>query len=170
MPTSGSRLPRPRAGSDAPAPRLRLTVQRAVATGGLPVRSTLRRWLSRALRRDAMVTVRFVGAAEGRRLNREFRGKDYATNVLTFVYAAAAAPAAARGPAPLNGDIALCVPVLRREARAAKKTLRAHCAHLVIHGALHLQGYDHEQEGEATEMEALETAILRGLGYADPYA
>ncbi|MBK8741537.1 MAG: rRNA maturation RNase YbeY [Betaproteobacteria bacterium] len=170
MPTSGSRLPRPRAGSDAPTPRLRLTVQRAVATAGLPVRSTLRRWLLRALRRDATVTVRFVGAAEGRRLNREFRGKDYATNVLTFVYDAAAAPAAARGAAPLTGDIALCVPVLRREARAARKTLRAHCAHLVIHGALHLQGFDHQSAKDARVMEALETRLLAALGYGDPYA
>ena len=170
MPTSGSRPPRPRAAPEAPAPRLRLTVQRAVATGGLPVRSTLRRWLSRALARDATVPVRVVGAAEGRRLNREFRGKDYATNVLTFVYEGAPAPAAARGPALLNGDIALCVPVLLREARAARKPLRAHCAHLVIHGALHLQGFDHESAKDAKVMEALETRLLAALGYGDPYA
>ena len=141
-----------------------------MAASGLPARSTLRRWLSRALRRDAMVTVRFVGTAEGRRLNREFRGKDYATNVLTFVYEGAAAPAAARAAAPLTGDIALCVPVLRREARAAQKSLRAHCAHLVIHGALHLQGFDHGSAKDAKVMEALETRLLAGLGYGDPYA
>jgi len=148
-------------------PRLRLTVQRAVATAGLPVASTLRRWLRRALQRDAMVTVRFVGATEGRRLNRDFRSRDYATNVLTFVYAPEAAAAAS---APLAGDIALCVPVLRREARAAGKTLRAHCAHLVIHGALHLQGHDHASAKDARVMEALETRLLAALGYGDPYA
>jgi len=141
-----------------------------VATPGLPVHSTLRRWLSRALHRDATVTVRFVGAAEGRRLNREFRGKDYATNVLTFVYAGTESPAPARNRAPLCGDIALCVPVLRREARAARKTLRAHCAHLVIHGALHLQGFDHESAKDAKVMEAIETGLLVALGYGDPYA
>ena len=125
----------------------------------------------RALRHDAIVTLRFVGAAEGRRLNRTFRGKDAATNVLTFVYDAdpAGAPAP-RGAAPLQGDIALCVPVLRREARARRKTLRAHCAHLVIHGALHLQGFDHESAKDAKVMERLETRLLASLGYSDPYA
>ena len=164
---SGSRRAKSSVKSDAVPPRLRLAVQVALdAAGadGLPVRSTLRRWLSRALRRDAAVTVRFVGAAEGRRLNRTFRGKDYATNVLTFAYHGAP------GAAPLTGDIALCVPVLRREARAARKTLRAHCAHLVIHGILHLQGFDHGSAKDARVMEALETRLLAGLGYDDPYA
>lgn len=156
---------------DQGAGRLRLAVQIAVDGAGLPVRSTLRRWLLRALRRDATVTVRFVGTAEGRRLNRTFRGKDYATNVLTFVYDADATGArAARGAAPLTGDIVLCVPVLRREARAARKALRAHCAHLVIHGALHLQGFDHDSAKDARVMETLETGLLASLGYDDPYA
>jgi probable rRNA maturation factor len=132
--------------------------------GDLPVRSTLRRWLLRALKRDATVTLRFVGEAEGRRLNRTFRGTDHATNVLTFVYDAGSAGA------PINGDIALCVPVLRREARARSKTLRAHCAHLAVHGMLHLQGYDHESTKDAKVMEALEAGLLASLGYADPYA
>lgn len=160
--------------ADAATPRLRLGVQVAadvVGADDLPVGATLRRWLLRALKRDAVVTVRFVGAAEGRRLNRTFRGKDYATNVLTFVYDADAP--GAPGPriaATLIGDIALCVPVLRREARARRKTLRAHCAHLVIHGALHLQGFDHESAKDAKVMEALETRLLASLGYSDPYA
>ncbi len=158
-------------GSDPAAPRLRLAVQTAVDGAGLPVRSTLRRWLLRALRRDATVTVRFVGAAEGRRLNRAFRGKDYATNVLTFVYDAdGTGGRGSRRGAPLTGDIVLCVPVLRREARAARTTLRAHCAHLVIHGALHLQGFDHESAKDARVMETLETGLLASLGYGDPYA
>jgi probable rRNA maturation factor len=162
-----------------------------VGTHGLPARSTLRRWVLRALVRDAMITLRFVGAAEGRRLNRSFRGMDYATNVLTFAYtddadaigpgrligaagnarSVARASGAPRAPAatPLTGDIALCVPVLRREARAANKSLRAHCAHLVIHGVLHLQGYDHESAKDAKVMEALETRLLASLGYGDPY-
>lgn len=159
------------ANAESAAPTLRLAVQTAVAATGLPVRSTVRRWLLRALRRDAAVTVRFVGEAEGRRLNRTFRGKDYATNVLTFVYDAEAAPGPQSRTGPLlAGDIALCLPVLRREARAAGKTLRAHCAHLVIHGALHLQGFDHETANDATVMEALETRLLASLGYGDPYA
>jgi probable rRNA maturation factor len=160
--------------TDAATPRLRLAVQVAADVAGsddLPVASTLRRWLLRALKRDAVVTVRFVGAAEGRRLNRTFRGKDHATNVLTFVYDAAATGAPApRIAGALIGDIALCVPVLRREARARRKILRAHCAHLVIHGALHLQGFDHESTKGARVMEALETRLLASLGYSDPYA
>ena len=155
----------------SPSTQLRLTVQEAVGVPDLPVRSTLRRWLLRALTRDATVTVRFVGAAEGRRLNRIFRGKDTATNVLTFVYETnPGATSPARPGTPLHGDIALCVPVLRREARAARKTLRAHCAHLVIHGALHLQGFDHGSAKDAKVMKALETRLLASLGYGDPYA
>lgn len=168
--------------ADAVTPHLRLAVQVGHGAGvadDLPVRSTLRRWVARALRRDAEVTLRFVGAAEGRRLNCTFRGKDYATNVLTFVYRAdqntdhkadrSGAPPV-RGPAALAGDIVLCLPVLRREARAGKKTLRAHCAHLVIHGVLHLQGFDHESVKDAKVMEGLEIALLASLGYSDPYA
>ena len=154
-----------------PSPQLRLSVQEAVGAVDLPVRSTLRRWLLRTLTRDATVTVRFVGAAEGRRLNRTFRDRDYATNVLTFIYEDEARDTEpSRSHAPLHGDIALCVPVLRREARAARKTLRAHCAHLVVHGALHLQGFDHESAKDAKVMEALETRLLESLGYGDPYA
>ena len=141
---------------------LALSVQHATARDGLPANSTLRRWLSRALTRDAAMTLRFVGNAEGRRLNREFRGRDYATNVLTFVYESG-------DTKPLSGDLVLCVPVLKREAREQRKTFREHCAHLVIHGALHLQGYDHASGKDARVMEALETRLLGTLGYGDPY-
>jgi probable rRNA maturation factor len=104
--------------------------------------------------------VRYVGEAEGRRLNREFRGKDHATNVLSFVYEAK----------PLAGDIVICAPVVAREARVQGKALDAHHAHLVIHGALHLQGCDHETSArEAAAMEKRERALLAKLGFPDPY-
>ncbi|MER2551800.1 MAG: rRNA maturation RNase YbeY [Thauera sp.] len=154
-------------------PVLKLKVQKAVDgedRANAPKKNHIRRWAQAALREDAEVTVRLVGEAEGRALNRDYRAKDYATNVLTFAYAEGAELPAQAEDGPLAGDLALCVPVVVREAAAQGKTLEAHFAHLVVHGMLHLQGYDHEQEGEATEMEALETAILRGLGYADPYA
>ncbi len=144
-----------------PLPRLALAVQYAVAAERLPVRATLRRWIRAALARDAEVTVRFVGAAEGRRLNADFRGGDHATNVLTFVY---------DDSMPLSGDIVLCVPVLRREAREQGKTFIDHCAHLVVHGTLHLQGHDHETARAATAMERLEARLLAQLGKRDPYA
>ena len=101
-----------------------------------------------------------VAAAEARRLNRDFRGKDYATNVLTFVY----------GDTPLAGDIVICAPVVAREAREQGKAVAAHWAHLVVHGLLHLQGHDHERDDEARRMERREKRILAGLGFADPYA
>jgi probable rRNA maturation factor len=121
----------------------------------------LRRWVKAAQERDLAVTLRFVGRREGRHLNARFRRRDYATNVLTFVY---------DDVVPLAGDIVLCVPVLAREARTQGKTLRAHCAHLVIHGMLHLQGYDHHRRADAARMEAREAALLRALRYPDPYA
>jgi probable rRNA maturation factor len=154
--------------------RLQLTlyVQFAVPSRGLPVRATLRRWVEAALERDAAITLRFVGQAEGRRLNARFRGKDYATNVLTFVYDDPShdAPRDAPGVFPVAGDIVICVPVARREARAAGRPLRAHFAHLVVHGVLHLQGYDHVRDRDAHRMERHEAGILRRFRYADPYA
>ncbi len=143
------------------APRLKLTVQWMVGAAKLPRRPTLRRWALAALDRDAAVTLRFVGSREGRELNRRYRGRDAATNVLTFVY---------DGGASLSGDIVLCAPVVSREARVQRKTLAAHYAHLVIHGMLHLQGYDHERDDDANRMQARETALLENLGYLDPYA
>ena len=114
-----------------------------------------------ALERPANVTLRFVGEREGRMLNHRYRGRDYATNVLTFVY---------DDVASLAGDIVLCAPVVRREARAQHKTLTAHYAHLVVHGMLHLQGYDHERDDDAARMEARERVLLARLRYRDPYA
>ena len=146
------------------AVKLELTVQEAVNSPGLPSRAELRRWLAAALERSAAITVRFVGAAEGRKLNRAYRDRDYATNVLSFDYGGAG-----RGQA-LAGDIVLCVPVLRREARAQRKALSAHLAHLTVHGALHLQGHDHQSPRAAARMEALEKRILAQLGFPDPYA
>ena len=147
-------------------------MQFAVPARGLPVRATLRRWVRAALARDAAVTLRFVGVAEGRRLNARFRGKDHATNVLTFVYddPSHEAPLGAPGGPRLAGDIVICVPVARREAKAAGRPLRAHCAHLVVHGVLHLQGYDHVRDRDADRMERHEADILRRFRYPDPYA
>ena len=140
--------------------KLALTVQYAVEKDGLPTRSQLRAWAKSALLRDADVTVRLVDAEEGRALNCQYRGRDGATNVLTFSY---------DGSGPLSGDIALCVPVVEREAREQHKNPQAHYAHLVVHGMLHLQGYDHQKAADARVMEALEAEIVTGLGYADPY-
>ena len=119
------------------------------------------RWLAAALLRDAELTVRIVGAEEARSLNSSFRGKDYATNVLTFDYA--------RTPVVM-ADLVLCAPVVEREAQEQGKSLRAHYAHLLVHGALHAQGYDHEtNERDALEMEALEVLLLGSLGFDNPY-
>ena len=159
---------------DAP-PVLKMKVQKVVDgadKASTPKKHAIRRWAQAALLRDAEVTVRLVGEAEGRELNHAFRGKDYATNVLTFVYGEGEGmlglPDGAPG-APLSGDLVLCVPVVVREAAAQGKTPEAHFAHLVVHGMLHLQGHDHESEPDALAMEKLETVILADLGYADPY-
>ena len=127
-------------------------------------RSKLRRWVQAALFAPAELTIRFVDAEEGRALNREYRGKDYATNVLTFAYSEEEASEATQA------DIILCTDVLQCEAAEQKKTLEAHAAHLVVHGVLHAQGYDHESDEEAAEMEQLEVEILASMGEPDPYA
>ena len=128
--------------------------------GELP-RHRVARWLRAALPGPAQITVRIVDEAEGRALNREFRAKDYATNVLTFDYE--------RAPL-LLADLVLCAPVVEREAAAAGITLQAHYAHLLVHGALHALGFDHETcEADAQAMEARETQLLRALGFDDPY-
>jgi len=150
--------------SERAAVELELTVQKAVNSPGLPTKAELRRWLAAALEQSAAITLRFVGTAEGRRLNCAYRDRDYATNVLSFAYGKPE-----RGE-PLKGDLVLCAPVLRREARAQGKALAAHVAHLVVHGALHLQGYDHQKPRAAARMEALEKRILAKLGFTDPYA
>ena len=142
--------------------KLSLSVQYACNDAAPPLRPFVRRCVQASCESDAQVTVRFVAAAEGRALNRDWRGKDYATNVLSFPYATE--------PAVL-GDLAICTPVVLKEARAQGKTADAHFAHLIVHGMLHLQAYDHET-GLADEqrMEAKEREILARLGYPDPYA
>jgi probable rRNA maturation factor len=126
-------------------------------------RERLRRWAQAALLAPAELTIRFVDAEEGRRLNRDYRGKDYATNVLTFAYTEN------QDDEPTQADIILCTDVLEREAQQQNIPIQSHTAHLVVHGVLHAQGYDHETGAEAVEMEQLETAILAGLGLPDPY-
>jgi probable rRNA maturation factor len=138
----------------------RILIQRASRAAHIPSDARLRKWARTALARAANVTVRYVAEAEGRRLNRRYRGHDRATNVLSFVY----------GSRPLAGDIVICAPVVAREAREQGKDVRAHHAHLLVHGLLHLQGMDHEASRDAGKMESRERAILRGLGFADPYA
>jgi probable rRNA maturation factor len=123
-------------------------------------RHRVARWVRAALDAPAQIAVRVVDEAEGRALNRDYRGKDYATNVLTFDYASAPVVVA---------DLVLCAPVLEREAAASGTPLEAHYAHLLVHGALHAQGWDHERAADARRMEARETALLTALGFADPY-
>ncbi|MFT3718227.1 rRNA maturation RNase YbeY [Pseudorhodoferax sp.] len=145
---------------------LQLSLQFAAFDGAAAHRAALprhkvARWIRHALERDAEIAVRIVGAEEGQALNRDYRGRDYATNVLTFDYASEPVVAA---------DLVLCAPVVEREAREAGKPLQAHYAHLLVHGALHAQGWDHETgEADAEAMEARETEILLRLGFAAPY-
>ncbi|MCX7663217.1 MAG: rRNA maturation RNase YbeY [Tepidimonas fonticaldi] len=150
-----------------PLPALALSLQFARFDGveahraALP-RHAVVRWLRHALQRPAELTVRVVDAEEGRSLNRTWRQKDYATNVLTFDY---------QTEPVVLADLVLCAPVVAREAAEQGKTLQAHYAHLLVHGALHAQGWDHERgEAEAEAMEAREIAILARLGFANPYA
>jgi probable rRNA maturation factor len=138
-----------------------VTVQYAVPRKGLPAAKRFHGWARAALERPACVTLRLVGEDEGRALNRDYRGKDYATNVLTFAYPETR---------PLSGDIALCAPVVAREAQAQSIGLDAHYAHLTVHGLLHLQGYDHDNDQDAEVMQMRESRIVTSLGYADPYA
>jgi probable rRNA maturation factor len=142
-------------------PELLLSVQYACKNSALPSRPQVRRWLRASCDCAAEVTVRFVDAEEGQALNRDYRHKDYATNVLSFVYA---------HEPRLTGDLAICLPVVLREAAAQGKSAEAHFAHLIVHGMLHLLGYDHETGArDARRMEIKEREILAGLGYPDPY-
>ena len=132
----------------------------ALHRAALP-RHSVARWIRHALQSDGEITVRIVGAEEGQTLNRDYRGKDYATNVLTFDYT--------QEPI-VTADLVLCAPVVEREAREQGKTLQAHYAHLLIHATLHAQGWDHEtSEEDAQEMEAEEIRLLAALGYDNPY-
>ena len=148
------------------APRLALSLRFACrfsdpAVQAALTRHRIARWIRAALLVPAEIGVRFVDIDEGLQLNRDYRGQDHATNVLTFGYTTE----------PVVGaDLVLCVPVLEREAAQAGIGIEAHCAHLLVHGTLHAQGYDHEADAPAREMEARESALLIGLGYADPYA
>ena len=125
-------------------------------------RAAIRRWVQAALFFDAELTVRFVTEKEGQTLNRSYRDKDYATNVLTFNYHESEEQAT-------HADIVLCSDVLMREAEEQNITLEQHAAHLIVHGVLHAQGYDHENDEDAVEMETLETDILVSLGFPNPY-
>ena len=145
--------------------RLNLSVQYACNQGGLPSRPQIRAWVRAALdvdeKRGGQSTIRFVEPEEGQALNSDYRGKDYATNVLSFPYEVEPVVA---------GDLVICAAVVEREAAEQEKTLEAHYAHLIVHGILHLQGYDHEiGENEARLMEDKERTILAQLGFADPY-
>lgn len=133
----------------------------------LITRPKVRRWVKAALFAPAELTIRFVDAEEGRTLNRDYREKDYATNVLTFAYNEGEELS---DDEPTRADIILCTDVLEKEAAEQKKSVEEHTAHLIVHGVLHAQGYDHMDDEEATEMEGLETAILAKLGIGDPYA
>jgi len=141
-------------------PKLAATIQYASEASNLPTASQFRKWAKAALRVDTEVTIRIVDAEEGKMLNNTYRGKDYATNVLTFPLT--------EDP-HLMGDIIICAPVVEAEAKAQQKSLDAHFAHLTVHGILHLHGYDHETDPQAELMEGLETAIVTKLGYASPY-
>lgn len=150
-----------------PTPAHLLSVSYAVPRTGLPAPASFRRWVEAALRgarrrRPAEVAIRIVDAAEGRALNRDYRGKDYATNVLTFEYGVDPQGIA-------RGDIIICAPVLAREAREQRKPFLHHAAHLTVHGVLHALGYDHLNRRDALRMEGLEIQALARMGIADPY-
>jgi probable rRNA maturation factor len=139
---------------------LSLSVQYATNAKKLPTRQQFRRWVKAAQEQDVQIALRIVDEIEGRALNESYRGKDYATNVLTFVY---------DDSDPLYGDVVICAPVVVREAKEQGKDLFAHYAHLTLHAVLHLQGYDHEKKRDAEKMEARETALMLKLRYPDPY-
>ena len=142
------------------AEQFSLAVQYASDYTTLPLRAQVRRWAKAAAENAVQVTIRFVDAEEGQTLNRDFRNKDYATNVLSFAYE----------QKPVVGDLVLCVPVVLSEAREQHKPVADHFAHMIVHGMLHLQGYDHETgKREAMRMEAKERKILARFGIADPY-
>jgi probable rRNA maturation factor len=163
---------------------LSLSVQFATRAAHLPNRAQVRRWASAAYAlaasQDATITIRYVDNAEGRALNRNFRGKDYATNVLTFAdsppditlfRAKPESPSKKeeRVSAPVHADIAICAPIITQEAKAQRKSVHAHHAHMVVHGMLHALGFDHENETDASEMETLEARVLQRFRINNPY-
>lgn len=152
---------------------LEVSVSYALPRAGLPAAVSFRRWVEAALRgriRQADLAVRLVDMKEGRALNRHYRGQDHATNVLSFPAEIAEGVKMPKGvKMPLLGDVVICAPVVAREAREQKKPLAAHYAHLTVHGALHLLGWNHEDDREADAMELLERQILAELGIDNPY-
>ena len=153
--------------------RLDVAVGYGVPRAGVPAAVSFRRWVAAALDgriREADLAIRIVGSKEGRALNHHYRGKDYATNVLSFPAEIAEGVKMPKGvKMPLLGDLVICAPVVAREADEQSKALNAHYAHLTVHGALHLLGWDHQDAREAECMEQLEREILAGLGIDDPY-
>ena len=151
-----------------------IEIQNAAEADDAPEPPELTAWAAAALDAvgypGAAITVRIVAADEGRALNRDFRGRDYATNVLSFPFPELPPEAMAELGARYIGDLAICADVVRREAHEQGKAVEAHWAHLVVHGVLHLAGHDHHADDEAERMEARERAILADLGFADPYA
>jgi probable rRNA maturation factor len=141
-------------------PQLKFSLQNASAFAEIPAKNMFRKWARVALRVDTEVTIRIVDEDEARILNSTYRGKDYATNVLTFPLTETP---------HLIGDIIICAPVVAVEAKVQHKSIEAHFAHLTIHGILHLHGYEHETEEQAALMESIEVTTLRKLGYANPY-
>ena len=137
------------------SPALEATLSKIVTS------ALIKKWVKVSTPLGGLLTLRFVNAAEGKKLNAAFRKKDYATNVLTFPYECS--------KNSLSADIIFCLPVIQKETKEQGKTLKAHLAHLIIHGCLHAQGFDHEHEKEAKKMEKLEVAILKKLGFTDPY-
>lgn len=141
-------------------PTLQLNLQAASSSSAIPTKAQFKTWIKATLRVDTEVTIRIVDAEEGRVLNSAYRGKDYATNVLTFPLAE---------EPHLMGDIVICAPIVETEASSQNKSLESHYAHLTVHGVLHLHGYDHENEEQAALMESIEVTTLQKLGYANPY-
>lgn len=141
-------------------PKLKIATQYASTLANLPAPRQLRKWAKAAINVDTEVTIRIVDMQEALQLNSQYRGKDYPTNVLTFPITETP---------HLMGDIIICAAVVEMEASAQNKSIEAHYAHLTVHGILHLHGYDHETEAQATLMESIEISILAKLGYANPY-
>ncbi|MDQ2971937.1 MAG: rRNA maturation RNase YbeY [Pseudomonadota bacterium] len=156
------------------APPIELHLGYGVLRRGVPSPASFRRWVAAALtaahrRKPAELSIRIVGLREGRELNRRYRDKDHATNVLSFGFDLEPAELSAGVDSHLLGDIAICASVVACEARAQEKNLRDHYAHLTVHGVLHLLGFDHQTTRDAVRMEVLETRILAALGVANPY-
>ena len=143
--------------------QLWMDIQNVSTLAGIPSDALFRKWARKALRVNAEITLRIVDEAEGRALNKEYRGKDYATNVLTFYYEQQP------DQGLFIGDIAICHTVIMREAAAQKKAVWAHYAHMVVHGMLHLQGWEHESDADHHAMMRLEAHILKQLGFENPY-